>query len=545
MSTPIYDSFVPASNSFPVTEAKYVDGTVITPEMYGAKGDGITDDTAAINQCLSDNPSKTIVFSEKTYCISNTLHAYGANGGQCVKVGGAKVEWVGATDETKCMYRMDLSSGATNGSKPTLEGGTWACANKTGYGIIIDGQHAVVSNCRVVDATVASITIGKETITPETYVSGTARSLQATVNDCMAYTSEANGAEHSDKAFRIGLLITESDNVINGFISNRLHKGIELRAAGNVFNNVHVCATYKTKLEKPAACYAIYVNPLKTGSINGDFFNNCYFDNYTYIVGGSQQGIVRQISISNSYYFYSGNQTTGSKVEVYVTDGNVLYVHINGLTSSKDSSCNLMDLYPCISANHYHALMSISQDIYKSRELASDSAYQVVCSDNYFKNGEYASIINTGFSSKQHVYHVGSIVTPNYENERFAGVVKFCYSDRTYTHVEYTLAHQSTGTGWEIKETESVINYLNVGDFYIESSPTVIEMDNGQKYKEYKILFKRNDSDFSHGDGVAKISHQPYSAVYWSHRKAFDVTSKNYDLDNDYIKLPMKVINGD
>lgn len=522
-------------NGVPLTEA-LKGGNIVTPEQYGAVGDGVTDDTVAINQCLSENPNTTIVFSNKRYCVSNTLHAYGNGGGQYVIVGGARIEWIGDENPLKAMYRMDLSGGKDH--QPILEGGTWVGSNKVGYGVVIDGEHAVASKIRVIDATVAGISIGKETIKPEGYVPDSARSLQATLNDSMVFTSVSGGAEHSDKTTRIGLLVTESDNVINGFISNRMHKGIELRAAGNVFNNIHVCATYKNKLVKPAPCYAIYVNPLRISSINGDFFNNAYFDNYTYIVGGSQSDIVRQINISNSYYFYSGKQTTGSKVETYISDGNVLFVHIDGLASSKSSTCNLMDLFTCISGNHYHALMSISQNLYKSREVASDTAYQVVCSDNYFKSGEYASVMNTGISQKQHVYHIGSLVTPNYESERFAGVVKLTYSDRTFVHVTWTLSHNTTDAGWTLRSAEYLIgNYFNPGEFYIQKSPDIVTMDNGQTYKEYKILFRHNDSEFSHGNGVCKLEHQPYGAAYFSHRKAFDVTDKNYNLSEDYVQL--------
>jgi hypothetical protein len=53
-----------------LTHKKLVNGTLgfVTPEMYDAKGDGITDDTVAIQSAI--NTGKTVWFSPKTYVVS-------------------------------------------------------------------------------------------------------------------------------------------------------------------------------------------------------------------------------------------------------------------------------------------------------------------------------------------------------------------------------------------------------------------------------------------------------------------------------------------
>ena len=58
-------------------KTNYIDKlNIITPEMYGAKADGITDDTEAIKNCINDaiENEKTVFFTQnKTYCATSII----------------------------------------------------------------------------------------------------------------------------------------------------------------------------------------------------------------------------------------------------------------------------------------------------------------------------------------------------------------------------------------------------------------------------------------------------------------------------------------
>ena len=72
--------YVPGANDFELAEDEYSEETnhYLTPEQFGAEGDGITDDTAALQKCIDQAIKKEIpVRGFKTYRISKMLSIKG------------------------------------------------------------------------------------------------------------------------------------------------------------------------------------------------------------------------------------------------------------------------------------------------------------------------------------------------------------------------------------------------------------------------------------------------------------------------------------
>ena len=81
-------------------------GTYVTPEMYGAVGDGTTDDTQAIEDALATG--KTVVFGTKTYLISSELKLSTKQA-----VVGMGMNTVIKTNGNHTIFHIDASSQAT------------------------------------------------------------------------------------------------------------------------------------------------------------------------------------------------------------------------------------------------------------------------------------------------------------------------------------------------------------------------------------------------------------------------------------------------
>ena len=97
-----------------------IGGPWITPEAYGAKGDGVTDDTVAIQAAVDGLPSTggTVMFSAKLYAIGTTVHIdkvnvslVGQAVGSRISGGGTRILWIGA------------DGGATDGMIYAMGGG--------------------------------------------------------------------------------------------------------------------------------------------------------------------------------------------------------------------------------------------------------------------------------------------------------------------------------------------------------------------------------------------------------------------------------------
>lgn len=102
-----YESHRPVENGAITRAIARLEGAIkgvakyVTPEMYGAIGDGVTDDTNAIQNAINDCPQfSTLEFQNKTYCVSKPIEV-----SKKVNIVGQKAV-LKATKEMDCVLRF-------------------------------------------------------------------------------------------------------------------------------------------------------------------------------------------------------------------------------------------------------------------------------------------------------------------------------------------------------------------------------------------------------------------------------------------------------
>lgn len=259
---------------------------LVKVEDYGAKGDGETDDTEAIQKCIDENPNSTIFFRKGTYNIRDTIYLYTEVGGQQIVLGGAIINWTGIYDDSKPMFSVtkvmeDDGSGRDYSSPCRILGGNFNGNKRVGYGIEMYSYYGIVDGVKIKGFNKGGLFVGKIA----GYEPGEqAKSLQAKLNNMLIYQTEGNYSAEDTSA----VIINAPDSEYSQIVTNRTQVGFELRAGGNSFVNCHsTIQFYDTNTVTPEQYNKtknIWINPASSGSTQQNNFLGCYFNMGKYVV---------------------------------------------------------------------------------------------------------------------------------------------------------------------------------------------------------------------------------------------------------------------
>ena len=307
---------------------------IVTPEMYGAVGDGETDDYQALQSMFDDVCAGTIIFGKnKVYATTQGIVVHG--GYVSLNVILSCIKYIGDSNDSVAVLQIENNVKKFNGkgrASVMILGGGIECNRLAGCGIRnLNAYHTRISKVKITDFRSIGIDIGDDTIT-----FGNTLSTQVIISDCYI----ANfGWEDRGTAIRL----IHTDNNVSNCVTNGHDVGIEVRAGGNYISNCHFTnSSSETTSQSDLTHKFIYNNPLSSSMIQLNSFSNCYFN-------GSRIRYVIYNELSNSLITALDNcSIILGKVTIpvvsYLMNANYSAVQINNIKCRKSDIHTLYGL---------------------------------------------------------------------------------------------------------------------------------------------------------------------------------------------------------
>ena len=241
---------------------------IINVKEYGAKGDGITDDTEAIQFCIDTFPHRTIYFPAGNYLISQPLN---------IKVGNEYTVDLFLENSARIFTNTEieelLSIGKVAGGTwissqsykmVTIQGGTFDATN-TQYAIYItaDRKQTRILNTNIINVSNIGIYIDRNVVTPTSISSDT-------LIDIISITGTGN-FENS-----IGIYLKGTDNELNEIRITGIKTCMIIEGGGNLISNGHLTAGYiNTTVDMINNSTGVIIK-----GFGNNYFTNFYVDTY-------------------------------------------------------------------------------------------------------------------------------------------------------------------------------------------------------------------------------------------------------------------------
>lgn len=271
--------------------AELITGEKITPEMFGAKGNGVTDDTEAIQKAL--DTKIPLYFSEKTYVITDTLTMPTAS------------SIYGVTNESKYTVENygtiikianDLTNGIEFGILSQIKNITIDCNNnEVTYALLPNQNITKEANALIEKVTICNNPNGNGFYIGK--INSSNQGFNNIINKCVA------------RDCLRGFFITNTDNTLSYCEADSCTIGCSIGQNQNTLVN---CMFFNSKTHNLRILYCAYCN-IFGGSA----------DNYAQ---SSSTSISESVYIDNANYinFYGMRFIGGSESNIKVTNSNMI-----------------------------------------------------------------------------------------------------------------------------------------------------------------------------------------------------------------------------
>ena len=450
--------------------AKLIVEDIINVKQYGAKGDGINDDTVSIQKAIDKNPLKTIYFPCGTYGITNKIVIKQANnkGVNLYLDNNAIIKNISEnTIDTLIEVGSDTSDGTyvrtNNYPAIYIQGGILEC-NNVNYGMILDSGRQFINLSKMNFRKITNY--GLYLLKNNSYTSGDHK-----ISYCnfFNYNSE-NG---------IAILGESNDNELQHIRVDGCKTAIKYTGGGYFCHDIHCTALYNNEMTTEMINQTIAFD-IQGNGIN---FSQCYAD--TYSIGfkiKNANGVVLNECVN---YYYNAIPDDGVTAGVYF-DGS-----INGSTSISncvfDSARKGVHKFIYVSKFSTRIQINTSQlklsnnaynDYYNTANKLTDLAYDLQL--NKIKSN-MPFLPGSSVAANDNIYlcsFIGSSIYPNFtidviNQNDFLATVEVIWSTKTLNIVSSSNSTYRTWTFKLYKETEKYVDRDGQHDIYsIYASPS-------------------------------------------------------------------------
>ena len=311
---------------------------LINIKDYGAKGDGIQDDTETIQFCIDNFPHRTLFFPTGNYLISKPLEIYENNESQ-VDIyfeSGSRL-----FTNTKINSLIEIGNEKPNtsshwkkykiGNRVNIFGAGILDANNTNQALLLcaNRKNTVIKNIEIINCDLYGINIIKSTV-ENVNNSMDSKFLNLTIT----------GKGQNPEINSIGINSLVNDCEYNEIRINRFMKAINLIGGGNIIDNIHLTQGFANSQLNIPSNFNKSIGIDITGTNN--IFNNIYIDTFGKAV--VLRGTDTYTIINNMFTYYYMN-TEESKTSIFtLLNKNRLQVSNSRFTLTSLGTNKIIDL---------------------------------------------------------------------------------------------------------------------------------------------------------------------------------------------------------
>ena len=456
------------------TKERYFDDRfsgIVDVKDFGAKGDGITDDTEAITDALASFTEGTLFFPKGHYLISDTITISNRGSGwKNVDLGGSDIQWAGEAGGT--MLHMATRGVVGNG---VIRGGSsMNDPHMAGTVLVMTDYWSCAADLMIERFSTSGIECGDD---------DHHSSLCCQLNNIMI---AADNSVLSGDGGATGIKLIGYDCKLSNISVLKCKHGIEIAKAGNNVTNYHCWAALPDGTPAMTVdCSAIYISSTAGSAQNN--ISNCYFDFVKYVVYCSQNSNIGINLVNCFYWAYPESSNENPVYNAYLMSSNGCKVNV---VNFSDSSGGNVNFYPA--AVTYKGEYVINEQYNHNHSTKNSSTSDILNACNKVKSDESICVVSQGETCSGYVL-IGAILSAygsDSSNNGF-GIFEVTLANRSYSNQTIRIIFSTSGVLTEGKAEE----YRGVGGVTLVIGALKTITINNVSQKILPIYAKFNSQD--------------------------------------------------